>query len=113
MTHRVALVLLLAVLSSACARNHYFQTGIGSVSFYYRDSQAREVFFAASTDHYQYHAASRIQDDLWKIDVPSDNEFAYFYVVDGTIIQPDCRLRENDDFGASNCLYAPDMYSFW
>ena len=32
-----------------------------------------------------------------------------FYIVDGAVYLPQCRLKEQDDFGSANCLYIPGM----
>jgi hypothetical protein len=44
---------------------------------------------------------------VWKVTLSRLNEFKYFYLVDGKAYLPDCRLRENDDFGSNNCVFSP------
>jgi hypothetical protein len=37
----------------------------------------------------------------------TNQEFSYFYVVDGTLYLPSCNYMEYDDFGNKNCIYQP------
>ena len=107
-----ALLLLtmpLLLIVSACAGKHYTKMQGDEVTFYFKDKKAQEVFFASSRDNYKLHAARENKHHLWKIAVPAEQGFAYFYVVDGVITQPDCPYTENDDFGSRNCIYMADM----
>jgi hypothetical protein len=38
--------------------------------------------------------------------VSADRDFSYFYLVDGKVLQPDCRMHEQDDFGGTNCVHS-------
>lgn len=102
-------LLFLPFILSGCAVKHYYQVQGDQVSFYYKDTQAREVFFASSQDNYTFVAAKEDSSHLWKISVPGGKNFAYFYVVDGVVTQPDCAFTETDDFGSKNCLYIAEM----
>ena len=101
-----ALVVLLPFFLSACAGNHYYQEKEGVVSFYFRQPEAAEVLLVCSLDHFQPHPAARDWDGSWKVEIPASRDFRYFYLVDGEVVAPECRLSEADDFGARNCLYA-------
>ena len=86
---------------------HYYRTRNNSVSFYLTAPAAHRVYFASSLDEFTLHAATRSSDQTWQIEVPDGREFKYFYVVDGNVYVPDCRLKETDDFGSQNCLFVP------
>jgi hypothetical protein len=101
-----ALVVLLPLLVSACARSHYYREKDGVVSFYLRQPEATEVLLACSLDRFQPHPAVRDKDGTWRLEITASSGFRYFYLVDGKVVVPECRLSEMDDFGARNCLYA-------
>ena len=105
---RVALVIIFLAFAS-CGGGHYYSVEQGTVSLYLNRSEASLVYFATSLDGYELHEATRIDDDTWEAQVPSDNEFKYFYIVDGVVYVPACRMREKDDFGSENCIYVPKM----
>ena len=109
MKNLLFLLILLALVVSACAEKHYSKLMGNEVAFYYKDSKAQEVLFASSQDNYKLLAAREDRNHLWEISVPAEKEFAYFYVVDGIITLPDCTYTENDDFGSKNCLYIAGM----
>lgn len=88
---------------------HYYRTQDNRVSLYLRAPDAKRVYFASSLDEFALHAATRAPDQTWQIEIPNGREFRYFYVVDGNVYVPDCRLRETDDFGSQNCLFVPGL----
>ena len=98
-------VALLTLLVSACARSHYYRKEDGVVSFYLNQPQATEVLLLCSLDSFQPHPAARNRDGTWQVTIPASGGFRYFYLVDGKIVVPECRLSEMDDFGGRNCLY--------
>jgi hypothetical protein len=99
------LVVLLPLLVSACARSHYYREEDGAVSFYLSHPKAAEVLLACSLDRFQPHPAERNRDGTWQVAIDAPRDFRYFYLVDGEVVVPECRLSETDDFGAKNCLY--------
>lgn len=105
---QVALVIILLVFVG-CGGGHHYRVEDGTVSLYLNGSNANLVYFASSLDGYELHEADRIDDDTWEVEVPSDNEFKYFYIVDGVVYIPACRMTEKDDFGSENCIYVPGM----
>ena len=109
MKNLLFLLILLALVVSACAQKHYSRLQGDEVSFYYKDKAAQEVLFVSSQDNFKLLAAREDRNHLWEVSVPAEKEFAYFYVVDGVITLPDCTYTENDDFGAKNCLYIAGM----
>lgn len=100
-----ALVVLLLLLVSGCARSHYYREEDGAVSFYLRLPEAAEVMLACSLDRFRPHPAARDRDGTWQVAIDAPRDFRYFYLVDGEVVVPECRLSETDDFGARNCLY--------
>ena len=103
------LLFFLLLFSSGCARQHLVKVHGDSLTFYYRDAQAKEIIFASSQDNYQYHHATRGPKNIWQVTVPLQNEFTYFYIVDGVVILPECPDTVLDDFGSKNCLYSNTM----
>ena len=99
------MALLMSLWATGCA-THYVRRSGGRVDFYLRCPQAREVALATSLDEFNPRKAHRSGRDLWVVAVPADQDFSYFYLVDGKIYKPDCRMVEQDDFGGTNCVYA-------
>ena len=103
-----ACVVFLIVLAG-CGGGHYYQEKEGMVGIYLNRADADLVYFASSLDCYKLHKADKIDDDTWEVRVSSSEEFKYFYIVDGDVYIPACRIREKDDFGSENCVYVPGM----
>lgn len=70
---------------------------------------AKSVQFASSLDSYSVHEAKRDAESNWVVQLPSETQFSYFYLVDGKFFLPECTYRETDDFGSQNCVYVPGM----
>ena len=100
---------ILLFLITGCGGGHYLKVEEGTVSIYLNAADANSVFFASSLDNYKHHEAYRIDDDMWEVRVPADKGFKYFYIVDGVVYVPGCRMTEMDDFGSENCIYEPEM----
>ena len=79
------------------------------VSIYLKKDDAEVVYFSYSLDGYELHEADKIDDDTWEVRVPCSEEFKYFYIVDGDVYVPACRITEKDDFGSENCIFVPGM----
>jgi len=93
---------------SGCS-SHYYIRKSDSLKIYLKMPNAGMVYFASSLDGYELHPAMKHGRDTWIITVKAGAEFSYFYLVDGEVYLPDCRFRENDDFGCENCVYLPGM----
>ena len=104
----LALVCLLCCLPG-CVPSHRVAVHGADVRLSLQAPEARSVQFACSADRFALREADRDRDGLWTIEIDNvaDKEFLYFFVVDGVPHTPDCRFRQNDDFGAANCLYLP------
>lgn len=105
----VALMVLLTgfatmALLTGCA-THYVRHTDDGLSFYLKAPSADQVEMLASFNHFSPLPAERIAPTTWKVTVPSNISFSYFYRIDGSIRVPECDLLEQDDFGQSNCIY--------
>jgi hypothetical protein len=108
MKRHVFFVIAALFLLSGCA-GHFHRVEGANVHFYLRAPDRATVLFASSLDGYQFHEAKRVKRGLWKVVVPAEEEFSYFYMVNGEVFLPPCKLMEKDDFGSENCIYSPDM----
>jgi hypothetical protein len=93
-------------VAGGCAA-HYQVFNSGYVEMYLRAPQAQSVVLVVSSDPFQQVQAQRGDSGVWKATLNRQSEFKYFYLVDGKAYLPDCRLRENDDFGSNNCVFSP------
>lgn len=109
MRYILGAVLILFCCVTGCSQKHYYTVNDDSIHLYYQDKEARQVLFASSIDHFALHSAAETNDSLWEISVPLQEEFAYFYIVDGAVTLPECSLKQLDDFGSKNCLYVKGM----
>ena len=103
------LLLLSILFALGCAKQHSIQTNGDSLTLFFSDAQAMEIFFASSVDNFHYHPAIKGPDNVWRVTVPLQKDFAYFYIVDGVVTMPDCPNTVLDDFGSRNCLYLQGM----
>ena len=103
-TRLAGLALLNVLLTVGCV-SHSIQRSDGRAAFYLRCPRAHTVALATSLDGFVPHKARRSSSDLWVATVTADRDFSYFYLVDGKVFRPDCRVVEKDDFGGSNCVY--------
>lgn len=101
-------VCLALIALTACQPRHYARIDKDTITLYFTRPDARQVLFSSSTDRFRIHSAIN-RDGVWEFSVPYQAEFAYFYLVDGQVVLPDCRLRVSDDFGSQNCLFAPGL----
>jgi len=97
---------LLAVLTG-CAASHFVEQKSDSLFFSLRFPKATRVQFSSSVDNFALHDTIKNKAGVWQLMIPFSLELKYFYIVDGSVYLPDCKLKETDDFGAENCLYQP------
>jgi len=79
------------------------------VYFYLKDTNSQTVFFASSLDGFQRRPLTRHTKSSWRIGLPADQEFTYFFILDNQPFIPDCPYKEKDDFGFENCIYIPEL----
>lgn len=99
--------ILLVYCTGCAASSHFGSEKSGEITLYLEAPDARSVLFLSSRDNYLGHALGRDADGLWVKSGLADEEFRYFYLVDGNVYIPDCRYREADDFGQVNCIHLP------
>ena len=105
----VFLILAVLPLLMGCLSRHDAILRENAVRLRLDRPGAEVVYFASSHDGFELHQTTRIDKRTWEAIVPADVEFSYFYIVDGVVYVPPCRLREKDDYGGTNCIYIPDM----
>lgn len=106
MSRLLAIGILIGSLQG-CAPQHQTIVQAEKVTLFLYAPQARQVQFASSADHYIAHEAIRNPEGNWVVTDMANQEFQYFYLVDGKPFIPECRFRQNDDFGTTNCRYLP------
>jgi hypothetical protein len=95
-------------MSVSCS-SHYLRVENEKTHLFLKAPHAQRVMFASSLDRFQWHDAQRVKRQTWQITIPRDIPQAYVYRVDDQLFLPDCRFKEQDDFGSENCLYIPGM----
>jgi hypothetical protein len=103
----VSIGFFLLWLFCGCAL-HYHRSDQSGVTFYLRRPDAKTVFLLSSLNGFAPRAAEH-KGGRWINSLPDGREFRYFYLVDGHLFIPACRLKEKDDFGQENCVYVPRM----
>lgn len=98
---------LFCIWLAGCAPSHYLRQDGRTVRLFLHAPAARSVALADSSDGFRTHAAHRNGDGWWSVARPAGAPFAYFYLVDGRVVVPDCKAAELDDFGGRNCLFLP------
>lgn len=91
---------------SACA-SHSLSPRADGLHLYLKAGAAQCVEFAASTEGFAPRPATRLKHGRWEVVMPLGEGFSYYYLIDGQAYAPDCRYREQDDFGGDNCIYQP------
>ncbi|MEA3470275.1 MAG: hypothetical protein U9R24_00995 [Thermodesulfobacteriota bacterium] len=109
MKRYVLSVIAALFLLSGCAGHFCYRIEGANVHFYLRNPDRATVLFASSLDGYKFHEVKRVKKGLWQVTVPAEREFRYFYVINGEVFLPPCKLKEKDDFGSENCIYSPNM----
>ena len=107
MKNPLRILLLVWIFMAGCA-SHYYEIDGRQVSVYLKKPDAGNTQFACSLDDYEPHEARQV-DGRWVVTVPADTAFRYFYIVDGSVFTPPCRLKEKDDFGSENCIFEPGL----
>ncbi len=69
--------------------------------------EAHSVVLVVAGDRFEQIPARPDEHGRWIVRVPTTEEFAYFYLVDGKPFVPDCRFKEHDEFGTMNCIFMP------
>jgi hypothetical protein len=101
-------MIAVSLLCAGCA-THYYRMNADRVNLYLRMPEAKVVYVSTSMDEFALYRTKKLESGIWEVAVPATREFTYFYKVDGNIFLPDCKLKEQDDFGDENCIFIPDM----
>ena len=107
-TRRAMLFSLAAVVLAGCTA-HRYTVRDEMVTFSLWGPRAERVVICSSLDGFRPHPAARTSRGTWEVDLPSHAPFAYFYLVDDAAYVPDCPLSEDDEFGAKNCIFDPQL----
>lgn len=98
---------LLLTTLLGCSASHVVTRCGSQVCLVVEAPAATTVSFASSADGFTPLPTRRGHGGRWTAIMPAAEEFSYFFIVDGRVHVPECRDREFDDFGGSNCLYHP------
>jgi hypothetical protein len=99
---------VILLLLAGCAQ-HFYRVNNEQVHLYLKAPQAQSVYFISSLDGFKPHSIQKTIQGTWMVSLPAASEFRYFYLVDGDVYHPPCKCREEDDFGALNCIFSPDL----
>ena len=66
---------------------------------------ARSVDWLSSTNRYKPIPMQPVPSGSWEITVPANQDFEYFFQVDGKILVTNCRWILPDDWGGTQCLH--------
>ena len=102
-------VIFLAMIGLAGCAGHFYRIKGDTLYLYVKRPEARAVYFASSLDDFKVQPARKNGSGTWEVNLPADREFRYFYIADGEVFLPECRMTEKDDFGSKNCLFVPGM----
>jgi len=100
-----ALPLIMMLIIGGCASHYTLRPSEQVVELRLFSPFAERVFFYCSVNGFRAQPADTTIWRYWTIKVNYNEPFAYFYVVDGKVVVPDCALQEQDDFGSYNCIY--------
>lgn len=98
---------ILTLMLASCSI-HYQKKSGESVILYLKDPDAKTVTLHCSLNGFEGQIPGNNKGN-WVVSLPADESFRYFYKVDGKVFLPPCSLRENDDFGSSNCIFEPQL----
>lgn len=93
----------------SCTHHHYQITDGDHVKLYLEIPDVSEVLFCTSLDSFRCRSLKKSQNNVYWVRVPVQEEFVYFYRVDGKVVVPDCEEKITDDFGAENCFFSSDL----
>lgn len=102
----LAIFFLAVSTLTGCAASHFQQVKGETLILYLDKPKSKSVYFYSSLDGFAPVKAEK-SDGLWVVSLSCQKPFSYFYVLDGEVFTPPCRLKEKDDFGSENCLFDP------
>ncbi|WP_022670846.1 glycogen-binding domain-containing protein [Hippea alviniae] len=104
---KVSGVVAVAFILGGCSSSPYLvKKENRKLVFYAQIPKARHVYFVSSLTNFRKIKATRVEDNLWKAEVPfKPGIVKYFYIVDGHVFVPPCKMKEKDGFGGEDCVY--------
>nr|WP_320013059.1 hypothetical protein [uncultured Desulfobulbus sp.] len=99
--------IFLFLLIAGCTPKHTVVVEKNTVIITVHMHQVDEVAFASSLDQYRRHLAQQGTHGQWSIGGLPNQEFKYFFIVDGSVMIPECRYTVQDDFGSMSCRHLP------
>jgi hypothetical protein len=104
---RLLLIAAILVVIAGCA-SHTYQVQGDTLVLYLDKPDAQQVILRCSLDDFEPHEAQKV-DGRWVVFLPSGDAFRYYYVLDGKMFLPPCRMKEKDDYGSANCIFDPHV----
>ena len=101
--------IIVAMIGLAGCAGHFYRIKGDTLYLYVRKPNVRAVYFASSLEDFKLQAARKTGNETWRVSLPANREFKYFYIADSEVFLPECRLTETDDFGSRNCIFIPGM----
>lgn len=101
-------ILVVSLLLAGCSP-YFGRVNNEQIHLYLEAPKAESASFVSSLDGFKPHSMRKTSEGRWMISLPMAREFRYFYLVDGNACCPQCKYQEEDDFGAHNCIFSPDM----
>jgi hypothetical protein len=102
---RLTIITFILVIGLTGCSTHFLRIEDDMLHVYLKKPKAKIVLFAFSTDGYEHHTAVKKDRKTWEIVVSPNAEFRYFYIIDGSVFLPSCKLTERDDFGSEICIF--------
>jgi len=103
------LAIITALVLAGCGSSHQYRVKADYLDVLLNQPRAEKVLFASSLDGFQLHPAEKKGGSTWTVTVAANQAFTYFYIIDGALFIPSCKLKQLDDFGSKNCVYLPEL----
>ena len=106
---RTIMISIFGLIGLCGCASHYYHIEADMLHIYLKNPEAKKIYFSCSLDRFELHPAKKIDSETWKVSLPADREFRYFYIADEEVFMPACRYTELDDFGSRNCIFIPGL----
>ena len=93
---------LLIMLISGCATVKVRHTG-DTMEMSFKTEAQQVVFYGSDNGYAPVQTENR--NGWWYVAVRSTKKLKYFLKTDGQVYLPECRMKEQDDFGGELCIY--------
>lgn len=75
----------------------------GDMIMSFKKEAERIILYSSATGYTPIDAEKA--GDWWHVSIKDTDKLKYFLKADGEIFLPDCKYKENDDFGGELCIY--------